>query len=66
MSRDAPPPLPGGYTVDEKVFFTGANETLPSGNNKLVHGQQGDVVGPATHENHKGKGVKVLFPGHRN
>ena len=39
VSRDAPPPLPGGYTVGDKVFFTGTSETFPSGN-KLVHGQQ--------------------------
>ena len=62
MSRDAPPPLPGGYTVGEKVFYTGLNHTFPSGD-KLVHGQQGEVVGPATLETHEGKGVNVRFPG---
>ena len=40
----------------------GANETLLSGN-KVVHGQQGEVIGPATAETHKGKGVAVRFPG---
>ena len=64
MSRFAPPPLPGGYTVSDKVFFTGASETVPSGR-KLVHGQQGEVTGPATNENTKGKGVAVLFPGNK-
>ena len=64
MSRDAPPPLPGGYTVGEKVFFTGTNQTFPSGD-KLVHGQQGEVVGPATLETHKGKCVAVRFPGNK-
>ena len=64
VSRDAPPPLPGGYTVGEKVFFTGTNQTFPSGD-KLVHGQQGEVVGPATLENTKGKGVAVLFHGNK-
>ena len=54
--------LPGGYTVGEKVFFTWASQTFPSGD-KVVHGQQGEVVGPATVETHKGKGVAVLFPG---
>ena len=53
--------LPGGYKVDEKVFFTGASETAPSGH-KWVHGQQGEVTGPAG-EALKGKGVDVLFPG---
>ena len=64
MSRDAPPPLPGGYKLGEKVFFTGASKTFPSGN-KLVHGQQGEVMGPATSEQAKGKGVAVLFPGNK-
>ena len=65
MSRAAPPPLPGGYKLGEKVFFTGASETFPNGD-KLVHGQQGEVVGPATSETHKGKGVSVLFPGNKD
>ena len=64
MSRDAPPPLPGGYTVGEKVFFTGTSQTFPSGN-KVVHGQQGEVGGPSTLENTKGKGVRVRFPGNK-
>ena len=65
VSRGAPPPLPGGYRVGEKVFYTGANETLPSGN-KLAHGQQGEVVGPGTGSKRtEGKGVCVLFPGNK-
>jgi hypothetical protein len=56
--------LPGGYTVGEKVFFTGANQTFDDGD-KLVHGQQGEVVGPATSEQAKGEGVDVLFPGNK-
>ena len=55
-----PPPLPGGYKVGEKVFFTGASMTYEDGD-KLVHGGQGEVKGPATHEDYKGKGVVVLF-----
>ena len=61
MSRDAPPPLPGGYKVGEKVFFTGASETSDDGE-KLVHGQQGEVVGPAAGEDGE-EGLMVLFPG---
>ena len=64
VSRDAPPPLPGGYPVGERLFFTGASQTFPSGH-KLVHGQQGKVTGPATNESVKGKGVSVLFPGNK-
>ena len=62
--RNPTQPLPGGYKVEEKVFYTWANETFPSGN-KVVHGQQGEVTGPATLESHKGKGVDVLFPGNK-
>ena len=53
----------GGYKRGEKVFFTGASETLPSGINKLVHGQQGEVTGPPNSETLKGKCVAVRFPG---
>jgi hypothetical protein len=59
---DAPPPLPGGYKVGEKVFFTGRSETFADGD-KVVRGQQGEVTGPATLEEAKGKGVNVRFPG---
>ena len=62
VSRDAPPPLPDGYTVGEKLFYTGTSVT-DSMDNTIVHGQQGEVTGPATHESHNGKGVKVGFPG---
>jgi hypothetical protein len=62
VSRNAPPPLPGGYKVGEKVFFTGTSSTS-SGGYKRVHGQQGEVVGPATSSRCEGKGVNVLFPG---
>ena len=61
MSRGAPPPLPGGYTVGEKVFFTGMSFTYE--NCKWVHGQQGEVTGPASSECYKGNGLDVLFPG---
>ena len=46
------------------MFFAGQSQTFPSGN-KLVHGGQGEVMGPATLETHKGKGVAVLFPGNK-
>ena len=69
VSRDAPPPLQGGYKVGEKVFYTGASKTLPSGD-KYVQGQQGEVAGPATLERYQGfvvryKGLVVHFPGNR-
>eukprot|EP00964_Phaeocystis_antarctica_P103629 scaffold68885_cov49-Phaeocystis_antarctica.AAC.3 len=59
------PGLPGGYKVGEKVFFTGTGQTFLSGN-KVVHGQQGEVTGPATSAAAKGKqAVKVLYPGNK-
>ena len=64
MSRAAPPPLPGGYKPGEKVFYTGASWTVTSGD-KVVHGQQGEVMGPITTEPHKGQGVAVCFPGNK-
>ena len=63
VSRDAPQPLPGDYTVGDKVFYKGASSKYPSGRDKLMYGQQGEVVGPATAESYKGKGVGVRFPG---
>ena len=63
VSRDAPPPLPGGYKLGEKVFYTGANETASNGD-KWVHGQQGEVVGPATGKE-RNTHVNVLFPGNK-
>ena len=68
VSRE-PPPLSGGYEVRDEVYYQGASETLDNGphagHDKLVHGQRGEVTGPATSESHKGKGVKVLFPGNK-
>ena len=64
-----PPPLSGGYEVRDEVYYQGASKTLDNGphagHDKLVHGQRGEVVGPAIYESHKGKGVKVLFPGNK-
>ena len=62
VSRGPPPPLPGGYTVGEQIYFTGTSQTFERGD-RLEHGKQGEVVGPATLESLRGKGVDVLFPG---
>ena len=50
--------------MGEKVFFTGASQTVSTGD-KLVHGQQGEVMGPVTNETQWGKGVAVRFPGNK-
>ena len=36
LSRAPPPPLPGGYTVGEQVYFTGTAGRSPNGD-KLTH-----------------------------
>ena len=64
VSHEPPPPLPGGYVVGEQVYYTGTTETFENGD-QLEHGKQGEVVGPATFESHKGKGVDVRFPGNK-
>ena len=64
VSCESPPPLPGGYTVGERVYFTEESQTFESGN-RLEYGKQGEVVGPATGEGTKGKGVAVSFPGNK-
>ena len=64
--RTPPPPLPGGYAVGEKVYYTGCSETFPSGN-KLTHGQEGEVTGhPESDSPAFGKGVAVMFPGNED
>ena len=57
MNRKPPPPLPGGYAPGDKAFYTGTSQTWDDGD-KLVHGQQGEVVGPAF-----GETVAMRFPG---
>jgi hypothetical protein len=54
--------MPGIFNMTEHVFYTGDNYTSPNGE-KMVHGQQGEVMGPATSESHKGKGLCIRFPG---
>ena len=64
MSREPPPPLPGGYVVNDKVYYTGTGGIFKDGD-RLEHGKQGEVVRPATGQRHRGKGVAVLFPGNK-
>ena len=63
VSREPPPPLPGGYVLGEQVYYTGATETFEDHGDRLEHGEQGEGMGPATCESHRGKGVAVSFPG---
>ena len=54
VSRE-PPPLSGGYEVRDEVYYQ-ASKILDNGphagHDKLVHGQRGEVTGPATLESH--------------
>ena len=54
----SPPPLPGGHELGDQLYYAGSNQTFESGD-KLVHGQQGEVVGPATEGTHQGNGLKM-------
>ena len=64
MSREPPPPLPGGWKVKDLLYVKGESQTLSNGY-KLVHGQQGEVVGPAAGDE-KNTHVAVLFPGNKD
>ena len=65
LSRRPPPPLPGGYAVGEKVYFTGDSQTFSNGD-KLTHGQRGEVMGPSTKGSPAfGMGLHVQFPGNK-
>ena len=50
--------------MGEQVYFTGTSQTVDGGD-RVEHGKQGEVMGPATSEAAEGKGVAVLFPGNK-
>ena len=58
-------PLPGGYGMSEMLHYVGASQTLSNGD-KVVHGQRGEVVGPAMEMSHKGKGLAMRFPSNKD
>ena len=62
LSRTAPPALPGGYQVGEWLYFTGSSRTFSIGN-RLVHGAQGEVVGPSTRDTHRSNSLAIKFDG---
>lgn len=51
--------------MDGEVYFVGESQNFSDGDS-LVYGQSGKVLGPATTESHKGKGVDVLFSGNQH
>ena len=62
LSRAPPPPLPGGFSVGDKVYYTGDSKTLASGG-RLVHGAQGEITGPSDGAQPRPDQLNVLFPG---
>ena len=45
LSRDPPPPLPGGYKLGEKLYYTGSNITYDHVNgDRLTHGMIANTV----------------------
>ena len=57
-------PLPGGYELSAELYYIGVSQTADNGD-KWVHGAVGEVMGPATAESHKGKGLDMKFAGNK-
>ena len=65
VSREPPSPLPGGFKLGERVYFVGASQTFSDGV-RIVHGAQGEVMGPATSSRRtQGQGLSMKFPGNQ-
>lgn len=67
MDSKPPKALEGGYAVGDVVYFIGFSCDLADGD-RLVHGTQGEVIGPSTrtYNDDSGKeflGICVQFPG---
>ena len=59
-------PLPGGYVVGERVFYTGESKTVPSGD-KRKRGKAGEVTGHPPSESFVfGRCLCVMFPGNKH
>ena len=63
VSREPPPPFPGGYLLGDQVYYTGDSQTFEDGD-RLEQGTRGEVMGPATIETDK-DGMAVLFSGNK-
>jgi len=64
LSREPPEPLPGGYSLNEKVYYLGASKTFSNGE-RIAYGQPIEVVGPARSEAYSGKGIEFYVPGNQ-
>ena len=60
LSRAPPPPLPGGYAVGERVYFTAVGYKAPNGDT-WTPGEAGEVTGPVNDED-RGVMIMVKFP----
>ena len=68
LSSDPAAPLPGGYTVEEKLYYKAENVAVNADpvrlrGGQLMYGLSGKVVGPAETAEMKGNGLAVLFQG---
>ena len=61
LDYEPPPPMPTGFTVGMRLYYTGPSFTISS-HNWLVQGAQGEVVGPPASQTFKGHGIAVRFP----
>ena len=61
LSHTAPPALPAGFVLGERIFHTGATHTYENGD-RLEQGQQGEVIGPAW-PTMRSQGLEVRFDG---
>jgi len=61
LSREPPPPLPGGFKLGEMLYYIGNSETFYSGDS-VVHGQQGEVIGPALEDPVR---IAIMVPGNK-
>ena len=64
QNHEPPPQMPAGFAVGMQLFFTGPSFKASS-ENWLVHGTQGEVMGPAMSKAFKGKGVTLQFPNNK-
>ncbi|EOD23002.1 hypothetical protein EMIHUDRAFT_195508 [Emiliania huxleyi CCMP1516] len=63
LTRDPPPPLPGGFAPDDLVYYNGSSYSFDNGD-VLIFGERGTVVGPPTLASHA-EGLTVLFDGNK-
>ena len=63
LSRSPPPPLPGGYKVGEKLYYIAETYTFDDGD-RLVHGEQGEVIGPSPPGEFEGQ-LQIKIPNNR-